>query len=126
MIVINFTHPLTIEQQGQIESLAGETIALVRDIPCHLDNERPYAAQIKALVDTAGFSSLQWQTEAILINPPAYAPAAAVLLAELHGRMGHFSTIIRIRPVHNSTPPRYETAEIINLRQLRAESRQNR
>lgn len=62
----------------------------------------------------------------VLINPPGYAPAAAVLLAELHGRSGHFPAIVRIRPVPDSNPTRYEVAEVINLQAIRERSREER
>jgi hypothetical protein len=61
-----------------------------------------------------------------LVNLPALAPAAAALLAELHGRMGYFPAIVRIRPVAGSTPPAYEVAEIINLQAVRDAARERR
>ncbi len=48
------------------------------------------------------------------------------LLAELHGRMGYFPAIVRIRPVVDSLPPRYEVAEIINLQNVRETARRFR
>lgn len=126
MLVVNFTHPLTETQRLQIEALVEQTIHTVRDAPCQLDNERPFAAQIAARVDTAGLTSSEWQSEAILINPPAYAPAAAVLIAELHGRMGYFPALIRVRPIAGSVPTQFEIAEIINLQAVRDEARQRR
>lgn len=44
---------------------------------------------------------------------------AAVLLAELHGRMGYFPTIVRLRPVADATPRRFEVAELIDLQSVR-------
>jgi len=41
------------------------------------------------------------------------------LLAELLGRMGHFPTIVRLRPQANSLVTAYELAEIINLEGVR-------
>ena len=62
----------------------------------------------------------------ILANLPGYAPAAAAVLAELHGRMGHFPAIIRLRPIVGTTPTRYEVAEIADLRELRDAARAER
>jgi hypothetical protein len=45
---------------------------------------------------------------------------AATLLAELHGRMGYFPTILRLKPIPNSTPPQFQVAEVINLQAVRA------
>jgi len=54
----------------------------------------------------------------LLINPPGYAPAAFVLLAELHGRIGSFPTLIRIRPKAGPVPA-YEVTELLNLQAVR-------
>jgi hypothetical protein len=54
------------------------------------------------------------------------APAAFVLLAELHGRIGHFPALIRLRPLPGSTPTTYEVAELINLQAIREDARRRR
>lgn len=126
MILINFSHPLTPKQRAQLEELTGRQIVEERHMFCQFDNEQPFAPQVRRCVDTADLSSTAWQSEMILVNPPGYAPAASALLAELHGRMGHFPTIIRLRPVAGSTPTRYEVAELLNLQQLRDAARVQR
>ncbi len=77
-------------------------------------------------MDEIGLSSVEWQTKPLIINPPGYAPAAVELLAELHGRMGHFPAVLRLRPVPESNPPQYEVAEIINLQAVRDQARERR
>jgi hypothetical protein len=67
-----------------------------------------------------------WQNAPILVNPPALNFITALLLAELHGRMGYFPPIIRLRPIANSLPPQYEVAEILNLQALRDQGRETR
>lgn len=126
MILINFTHPLTPAQQAELEQITGRTIAEVRDVPCQFDNAHPFAIQVAARVDEVGLTSRQWQTLPILINPPAYAPAAGILIAELHGRMGYFPALIRIRPIAGSAPPQFEVAEILNLQAIRDHARARR
>jgi len=54
---------------------------------------------------------------------PGFAPASAVLIAELHGRMGHFPTVIRMKKVDASLPPAFNVEEIINLQAIRDEGR---
>ncbi len=49
-----------------------------------------------------------------------------LLLAELHGRMGYFPSILRLRPVRDSLPPAFEIAEILNLQALRDRARQRK
>lgn len=57
--------------------------------------------------------------------PPGYAPAAFVLLAELHGCIGHFPTLIRLRPKAGPVPA-YEVAELLNLQAMREAARTRR
>ncbi len=126
MIILNFAHPITAVQQEQIEAITTNPIAHIYNIPVQMDNGRFFPQQIQTIADKIPLTPQQWQTAPILINPPAYAPAAAAMLAELHGRIGHFPPIIRIRPVPNSTPTQYEIAEIINLQTIRNTARQQR
>src|SRR5438874_11000664 len=104
MLILNFTHPLTHLQREQIEALAHTSIEEVRTIPVQINQEEPLEPQIIAIVDDVGLSSEEWQTRPLLINPPGYAPAAFVLLAELHGRIGHFPSLIRMRPKAGPVP----------------------
>jgi len=126
MLILNYSHPLTPAQSAQLEALTGEVITEVREIPTQLDTEAPFGPQAAALAEAAGLTPAQWQTEALLVVPPALNFAAAVLLAELHGRMGYFPPIVRLRPVAGALPPRYEVAEIINLQALRDAARSRR
>ncbi len=126
MLIINFTHPLTEDQRAQIETLAGSPIEEVRNIPVQINQAETLAPQVAALVDAAGLSSEEWQTRPLLINPPGFAPAAFVLLAELHGRIGHFPALVRLRPVADSVPTRYEVAELLNLQTIREQARYRR
>ena len=126
MLILNFTHPLTPNQRAQIEALADTTIEDIRTIPIQINQSEPLAPQITAIVDSIDLSSEEWQTLPLLINPPGYAPAAFVLLAELHGRIGHFPSLIRLRPMANSTPTTYEVAELLNLQTIREEARKRR
>ncbi len=127
MLILNFTHPFTPKQREQIQTLAAPIpIEEIRTIPVQIDQTEPLEPQITAIVDTIGLSSEEWQTRALLINPPGYAPAAFVLLAEIHGRIGHFPSLIRLRPVAGSTPTRYEVAELLNLQTIREMARRRR
>lgn len=125
MLILNFTHPLTTEQKTQIEALADTHIEDVRTIPVQINQAEPLEPQIVALVNEVGLSSEEWQTRQLLINPPGFAPAAFVLLAELHGRIGHFPTLIRIRPKAGPVTT-YEVAELLNLQAIREQARTRR
>jgi hypothetical protein len=125
MILLNFSHPLTREHLARIAELTGYE-PKVFEVPTQLDDARPFAGQVVELVDRIGLSSAEWQTTPLIVNPPGYAPAAVALLAELHGRTGHFPAVLRLRPVPDSNPPRYEVAEVINLQTMRDRARERR
>ncbi len=126
MILLNFSHPLTPAHLTQIEALVGKEIARVVETHSQIDPQQPLAPQAVALADETKLTPLEWQSEELLVNPPALNFIAAALLAELHGRCGYFPAMLRTRPVPNSTPPRYEAAEIVNLQAVRDEARKRR
>ncbi len=123
MILLNFSHPLTPEQLAQIEALTRQAVAETRGRLAQFDSAEPFSPQVRALLDEVGLSPEQWQTEPLLLNLPGFAAGAAMLLAEFHGRSGHFPAILRIRPVKDALLTRYEVAEIINLQALREDAR---
>jgi len=131
MLILNFAHPITEEQQAQIEALTGQKIEHIIAVNSQIDPQKPLAPQIVAMADAAGLTPEEWQTLPILINPPALNFSAVALIAELHGRMGYFPPIVRLRPVigpngQQVIPPRFEVAEILNLQALRDETRKRR
>ncbi len=123
MYILNFTHPLTQPQLDQIEAETGQPIEQVIEQMAHFDNESDFGPQVRALVEGVGLSTSEWQTVPVVVNPPGFAPGAACLLAELHGRMGYFPALLRIRPVAGSTPRLYEVAEVVNLQSIREGAR---
>lgn len=126
MILLNFTHPLTADHLAQLEALAGQAVERVMDVPAQFDVAASFATQVSALVDGVGLSPVEWQTLPILVNPPALNVIAVTLLAELHGRMGYFPPVVRLRPLAGSVPPRFVVAEIVNLQAVREQARTTR
>jgi hypothetical protein len=124
--IINFTHPLTASQTTALEQLSGQRIARVIEVKTQLDPAQPFVAQAHALVDSIGLTEDEWQTLPLLINLPSHNVIAALVLAELHGRMGYFPAILRLRPVPETTPLQFEVAEILNLQAVRERARQMR
>ena len=90
-----------------------------------IEQAQPLVAQIRVIVDVVELISEEWQTRPLLINPHGYAPAAFVLLAELHGCMGHFPVPIRLRPKAGPFLA-YEVAELLNLQADREAARTRR
>ncbi len=123
MILLNFSHPLTAEQIQQVEKLARQPVQQVIDLPVQFDADAPFLPQLEALTNRIPLTPTQLQTEPLIVNLPSLNFIAGLLLAELHGRMGYFPPVLRLRPVPESLPPRYEVAEVLNLQAVRDRSR---
>jgi hypothetical protein len=126
MILLNFSHPLTDEQLGRIRELTGQPVERVLALPAQFDHQLPFEAQLDTVLAQVDLTPDQWQTASILINPPSLNFITALVLAELHGRMGYFPPIVRLRPIADALPPRYEVAEILNLQRTRDAARLKR
>ena len=123
MILLNFSHPLSNPQRTQIESLSHQEITEVISIKTHFQNGEDFQAQLPSLMKQIPLTSEEYQSKPILVIPPALNFLAVLVLSDLHGRMGYFPSIVRLRPVEESLPPQYEVAEIINLQEVRNEAR---
>lgn len=126
MILLNFSHPLTTDHLRQIEHLTGQRVEQIIEVPSQIDPQQPLVPQVIALADRCGFSSVEWQTLPLLVNPPSLNFIAIMLLAELHGHCGYFPAHLRMRPVQGSIPPQYEIAEVLDLQTVREEARHKR
>lgn len=126
MLLLNFSHPLTAAQLARVCELAGREIDAVVPVATHFDHARPFDEQVRELLGRVPLTAEQWQTTPLLLNPPALAPIAAVLLAEVHGRCGYFPTLIRLRPMPGCTPPQFEVAELLHLQEIRNAARGGR
>jgi transcriptional regulator with XRE-family HTH domain len=124
VLILNFAHPLTAQQQAQIEELPNTTIENIILIPTLINEDEPLEPQIASLIEAIDQSDNNWHKRDILLNPPGYAPAAILLLAEIHGRIGHFPTLIRMRPKHASVTT-YEVIELLNLQTTRDSARKS-
>ncbi len=128
MILLNFSHPLTDAQRGQIEALIGNYQAIGRELAAmpQFDEQQPFAPQMNALLAQIDLTPAQWQGEPILVVLPSLNFIAAALLAELHGRMGYFPPAVRTKPVAGAVPRQFEVAEILDLQAIREEARTRR
>jgi hypothetical protein len=87
---------------------------------------KPVIPQVQALIEQMPLTPEEWQTAPLLVVLPSLNYIAAIVLAELHGRMGYFPPIVRLRPVEEALPPRYEVIEVINLQGVRDAARKKR
>lgn len=121
--VLNFSHPLTPEQIEQLRGILGDEIRVI-DVPFQIDLGQSIASQVEAIIDGIGLGPAEFQGTPIVVNLPGLTPGAAVVLAELHGRMGYFPPIVALR--REGTPPRFVVAEVINLQEVRDRARTRR
>lgn len=126
MIIINFSHPLTEQHLAAIKELSGNEITQVIPVVVQFDNQLPFQGQLESLLQQIPLNTEELQTLPILVNLPSYNHIAALILSSLHGIMGHFPTIIRLRPLQGSMPTQYEVAELINLDNIREMNRLKR
>lgn len=126
MLIINFSHSLTPAQLVQIEAHAKQLVTQVTEIPVQFDDQQDFEPQLQKLLAQLDLRPVARQGQGILLVLPALNWIAAMLVAEWHGRMGHFPSIVRLRPVPDQTPRVYEVAEIVDLQQLRDQAREER
>ena len=126
MIILNFSHPLTAEQQVQITAATGEAIERIVRVVTHFDDQAAFGPQAAALCAGIDLAPEEWQRGDLLVVLPSLNYIAALLLAEIHGRAGGFPAVVRLRPVANSPFDRYEFAEVLNLQEVRRGVRRER
>lgn len=117
--VINFTRPLTGQQCAQIEESVGQAIGVLIDVTLVFDESRAFAPQCVTCLDKIGLTRTQWQTLPIIVNLPGLTAGAACLLAELHGRMGHFPSVVRLSQQSNNGLASYSIIEVIDIQNVR-------
>lgn len=126
MLLINFSHPLTKDQLFQIETNTEAHIQNVITMHCQLDHNRQFGEQIDNLIEQVGLTGEDWQKTPVIINPPGLTYAASVVISNLHGRMGYFPPILRLKPVEETLYRSFEFAEILNLQSVRDNARLKR
>lgn len=126
MIILNFSHPLTEEHLQRVAELLGQSHERLIEAKVQFDTGTDFVPQVAELVDSLGLSPQEWQNKPFLVVLPSLNYIAAILLAELHGLMGHFPTVLRLRPTKGTLITTYEVAEIINLEEVRQNARHRR
>lgn len=123
VLVLNFSHPITEVQKGEIAKLVGVELT---DIEFREGLSRQYAyttadelvAAVRDQVNAAKVSAADWQSTRVFVNLPALSAGAMIALAEMHGRMGYFPSALRIEKVGDS----FSFTEVVELDSLRLKS----
>jgi hypothetical protein len=124
--LINFSHSVTPEQRSSVERLTGQGIERVIDVSVQFDDAASFGGQAAGLVDRLELSSTEWQTLPVLFCLPELSTIVAAVLAELHGRLGYFPSIVRRRRAASEGLVAFEIAEIVNLQEVRENARARR
>jgi hypothetical protein len=126
-LIMNFSgHPVHPTQKSAIEKLMHWQSAEVLDVPLgNVPEDHHFIAAIEKAVDKLDISAKEWELPMVVI-PAGYAPVWSLIQPILHGRLGHFPDVVRLRPVDPLSGVRYEVAEIMPLQQLRHISRGKR
>lgn len=123
--LLNFTRTF---QDQQIKQLEDELDCFIEHVwpntKANFDLNTPLEPQIKNMVDGLGFTPEEWEEAGhFVVSLPGLPEPAAVLIAELHGRMGYFPTIVRRHKDDRDDSGVYVLAEIINLSNIRDKAR---
>lgn len=120
-------HPVHLTQKSAIEKQMHWQNAEI--LPVELGNvpeDHHFVSAIEKAIDKLDLTSQEWQQVPMVVIPAGYAPVWSVIQPILHGRLGHFPDVVRLRPVDPLSGVRYEVAEIMLLQQLRHVSRGKR
>jgi len=101
-------------------------LLIMLKIECQLDVNTDFGNQVADLADACNLTPDEWQTQRIIVNPPALSTAATLLLAELHGRCGYYPPVLRLKQESGTMPPRYVLAEILDVNSQRQNARKRR
>lgn len=124
ILVINLSHPFS---DRDLESIAGLTslpVGRVVDATVDLSSSRQLGEQVHQLLDGLPLSPRQWQQEALVVNLPGLAVAAAAVLADIHGRRGSFPRVLRME--RNPDSDEFQVVEVVSLQSVRDGARRMR
>lgn len=111
--VINLSHPFTPEQTIQLQRLLGGTFTL-RVAKVHLDMDKPFAEQMKAVFGSIELTPAEWRDYRIVLNLPGLSTAAVLAMLETQRRSGILPEFIRMKSVAGPAQTTFEPAEIIS------------
>lgn len=126
--VLNYSgHPVLPGQKLEIEKLMHWTSSDVINVAFgNVPEDHNFVTTITQAVEGTSLSPEEWQTMRLVVIPPGYSAIWSVVLAELHGRLGYFPDVVRLRPAPSGSVEKFEVAEIMNLATIRHISRQKR
>jgi hypothetical protein len=127
-LVLNFSaHPIMPDQRQAIQNKMNWPTLEVIDVGLgNVPEDKDFVAETLNYVEKIDLLSGEWQIYPLVVVSAGYAPAWSVLLAELHGRLGYFPDLVRLRPTTAQAEEKFEVAEIVSLREIRNQARAKR
>lgn len=126
MLILNFSHTLTVEQIAQLRNLLNTDDLKEIAVPFQLDHGAPFPPQVREAVNKVGLKPDEWQTTPFVVVLPGLSVGAGLVIAEIAGRAGYLPSIVQMRQAPGSVPPRFEVVAVLNLQSVRDEARQLR
>jgi hypothetical protein len=127
-LILNFSgHPVLPGQQQSIERQMRWASSEVIDVSLgNIAEDHKFVSAIEKAVERIGLSQEEWQATPFVVIPAGYSAVWTVVQAILHGRLGHFPDVVRLRPAPPLSVEKFEVAEIMNLHEVRHHSRDKR
>ncbi|MCB0259206.1 MAG: putative DNA binding domain-containing protein [Calditrichaeota bacterium] len=120
-ILINFAREVDELQIEQLRKLLQADIDEIINVPSKLFDNQPYLPQVRAMIDAVVLTPPEWQSLPLVVNIHPFAPAAAAVLAWIHGLRGFFPEIVRM--ARNEQNNRFEVVEVLLIQSVRNETR---
>jgi hypothetical protein len=127
-LIINFSgHPVLPGQQKDIgQMMHWQTPEVITVSLGNVAEDHHFVSTIEKAVEKVALSPEEWQSTPLVVIAAGYTAVWSVVLAELHGRLGYFPDVVRLRPASTASNEKFEVAEILNLREVRHNSRDKR
>ncbi|KAF0208377.1 MAG: hypothetical protein FD171_860 [Actinobacteria bacterium] len=124
--IVNFGHALTPAVVDEIVEAAGCEGFSLHEVEFAANLSELLEPQVVAAIDATNIDPGDWPRLNLVVGLPTHAPLTAVVLAELHGRLGHFPAIVRFAPDDGALVRNYRLAEVLNLEAMRSRARTRR
>ncbi|MBN1220834.1 MAG: hypothetical protein JXM69_18070 [Anaerolineae bacterium] len=127
-LVLNFSaHPIMPSQRQAIRTAMNwPTLEVIDAGLGNVPEDKDFVAEAINHLERIDLLPSEWQIFPMVVVPAGYAPVWSVLLAELHGRLGYFPDMVRLRPTLVEAEEKYEVAQIVSLREIRNQARAKR
>lgn len=127
-LILNFSgHPVLDAQKRDIGQMMHWSSSEVINVPIgNVPEDHNFISSIEKAVQKIALSPEEWQSTPVVVIPAGYSQIWSVVMAELHGRLGYFPDVVRLRESSTVSNEKFEVAEIMNLREVRHNSRDKR